>query len=177
MQPAIPDRFFQLTDQLQASLFPRIDPELRVSRTQLARSIISAQIALLGLWALGLLLFSSLNPEGQIAIDLAGIAFLAGAGAGALWLLRKGSLNKAGYVISLSWFLFVAGSAFLVPENLVFISAAFFLPILVSGAIIGGWAPFVFAFGSIAANSVAVVYANSADVAPGFINPSSLPLY
>ncbi len=177
MQPAIPDRFSQLTDQLQASLFPRIDPELRVSRTQLARSIVSAEIALLGLWAVGLLLFSSLNPEGQIAIDLAGIAFLAGAGALALWLLRKGSLNKAGYVISLSWFLFVAGSAFLVPEYLVFISAVFFLPILVSGAIIGGWAPFVFAFGSIAANSVAVVYANSADIAPGFINQSSLLIY
>ncbi|MFQ5923515.1 MAG: GGDEF domain-containing protein [Anaerolineales bacterium] len=177
MQPATPDRFSQITDQLRANLFPRIDPELRVTRTNLAGSILTAQFALLGLWAVGLLLFRSLIPDGQIANNLAGIAFLAGAGALALWLLRKGSLNRAGYVISLSWFLFVSASAFLVPEYLVFISAAFFLPILASGAVIGGWASFVFAFGSVAANSVAMVYANSAGTAPGFVNESSLLIY
>jgi diguanylate cyclase (GGDEF)-like protein len=177
MQQTTPDRFFRLKDQLQAHFLPRIDPELRASRTNLARSIVSAQFALLGLWAVGLLLFSSLNPQGQIAIDLAGIAFLAGSGALALWLLRKGSLNTAGYVISLSWFLFVAASAFLVPEYIVFISAALFLPILVSGAVIGGWAPFVFALGSIAANTGAVVFASGAGTAPAFVTDSSLLIY
>jgi diguanylate cyclase (GGDEF)-like protein len=177
MQQATPDRISLLSDQLQANLFPRIDPELRVSRSNLARSIVSAQFALLGLWAVGLLLFNSLNPQGQIAIDLAGFAFLAGAGALALWLLRKGSLNSAGYVISLSWFLFIAASAFIVPEYLLFISAAFFLPILVSGAVIGGWAPFIFAFGSIAASSIAAVYASNAGIAPEFVNNSSLLIY
>jgi diguanylate cyclase (GGDEF)-like protein len=177
MQQTTPDRFFRLKDQLQAHFLPRIDPELRASRTNLARSIVSAQFALLGLWAVGLLLFSSLNPQGQIAIDLAGIAFLAGSGALSLWLLRKGSLNTAGYVISLSWFLFVAASAFLVPEYIVFISAALFLPILVSGAVIGGWAPFVFALGSIAANTGAVVFASGAGTAPAFVTDSSLLIY
>ncbi len=177
MQQTIPDRFFRLKDQIQAHFLPRIDPELRASRTNLARSIVSAQFALLGLWVVGLLIFSSLNPQGEIAIDLAGIAFLAGSGALALWLLRKGSLNTAGYVISLSWFFFVAASAFLVPEYLVFISTAFFLPILVSGAVIGGWAPFVFAFGSIAANTGAVIYAESTDTAPSFVNEASLLIY
>ncbi|MFQ5943422.1 MAG: GGDEF domain-containing protein [Anaerolineales bacterium] len=177
MNQATPDRFSLLRDQFQASLFPRIDPELRVSRTNLARSIVSTQFALLGLWAVGLLLFSSLNPAGRIAIDLAGITFLAGAGALALWLLRKGSLNMAGYVISISWFMFVAVSAFLVPEYLIFISAAFFLPILVSGAVIGGWAPFIFAFGSIVANTVAVVNANVTGATTAFITESSLLIY
>ena len=128
MQLTTPDRFYRLIDQLQAHFLPRIDPELRASRTNLARSIVLAQYALLGLWVLGVLIFSSLNPQGQIVIDLAGIAFLAGAGALALWLLRKGLLNMAGYAISLSWFLVVSASAFLVPEYIVFISAAFFLP-------------------------------------------------
>ena len=177
MQQATPDRFSQLTDQLTANLFPRIDPELRASRTHLARSIITTQFGLLGLWAVGLLIFSSLNPEGEIAIDLAGIVFLAGAGGLAIWLLRKGSLNAAGYVISLSWFLFVAGSAFLVPEYLVFISAAFFLPILVSGAVIGGWAPFIFSCGSIAANSLAVFSATGAGSESLFVSQSSLLIY
>ena len=177
MKQATPDRLFQLADQVQANLLPRIDPELRASRTHLARSIVSAQFGLLGLWAVGLLLFSSLNPQGQIAIDLAGIAFLAAVGGLALWLLRKGSLNLAGYLISLSWFLFVAASVFLVPEYLVFISAAFFLPILVSGAVIGGWAPFVFAVGSIAANSVGVVYAGSSGGGLGFVSESSILIY
>ena len=177
MQQTTLDRFFRLKDQLQAHFLPRIDPELRISRTNLARSIVFAQFALLGLWGVGLLLFSSLNPQGQIAIDLAGIAFLAGAGALALWLLRKGSLNLAGYAISLSWFLFVAASAFLVPEYIVFISAALFLPILVSGAIIGGWAPFVFAFGSIAANTGAVIFADNTGSVPTFVTESSLLIY
>ena len=177
MPPTTLDRFYQLKDQLQGHLFPRIDPDLRVSRTNLARSIVSAQFALLGLWAVGLLLFSSLNPQGQIALDLTGIAFLAGAGALALWLLHKGSLNTAGYVISLSWFLFVAVSAFLVSEYLLFITAAFFLPILVSGAVIGGWAPFVFAVGSIAANTGAVTIAESSGAIPAFVNESSLLIY
>ncbi len=177
MKQTTPDRFFQLKDQLQAHLLPRIDPELRVSRSQLARSIVSAQFVLLGLWVVGLLLFNSLNPQGQIAIDLAGIAFLAGAGVLALRLLRNGSLNTAGYVISLSWFFFVTVSALLVPEYLVFISAAFFLPILVSGAVIGGWAPFVFAFGSIAANTGAVILAESTGSAPSFVNQASVLIY
>jgi len=177
MKPATPDRLTWLTDQLQANLFPRIDPELRLTRTQLARSIVSAQFALLGLWAVGLLLFSALGSRGRIATDLAGVGFLAGAGGLALWLLRKNILNSAGYVISLSWFLFVVASALLVPEYLVFISAAFFLPILVSGAVIGGWAPFVFAFASIAANGAAVASANSAGTVPGFVNQSSLLIY
>ena len=177
MQQATPDRFSQLTDRLTANLFPRIDPELRSSRTNLARSIVTTQFGLLGLWVVGLLIFNSLNPDGQIAIDLAGIAFLAAAGGLALWLLRMGSLNAAGYVISLSWFLFVAGSAFLVPEYLVFISAAFFLPILVSGAVIGGWAPFIFSFSSIAANSLAVLYATGTGSTPLFVSESALLVY
>jgi diguanylate cyclase (GGDEF)-like protein len=177
MQQTTPDRFFRLKDQLQARFLPRIDPELRASRTNLARSIVSAQYVLLGLWAIGLLIFSSLNPQGQIALDLAGIAFLAGSGAVALWLLRKGSPDAAGYVIALSWYLFLSASAFLVPEYIVIISAAFFLPVLVSGAVIGGWAPFVFAFGSIAANTGAVVFADSVGTVPTFITESSLLIY
>ena len=177
MKLAIPDRFFRLFDQLHANLFPRIDLELRVTRTRLARSIVSAQFALLGVWAVGLLLFRALNSQSRIANDLAGVAFLAGAGALALWLLRRRFLNTAGYVISLSWFLFVIASALLVPEYLVFISAAFFLPIFVSGAVVGGWSPFVFAFASIAANSAAILMSNSAGTAPGFINQSSLLVY
>ncbi len=177
MQLTTPDRFYRLIDQLQAHFLPRIDPELRASRTNLARSIVFAQYALLGLWVLGVLIFSSLNPQGQIVIDLAGIAFLAAAGALALWLLRKGLLNMAGYAISVSWFLVVSASAFLVPEYIVFISAAFFLPILVSGALIGGWAPFLFAFGSIAVNTGAVLFAEGAGRAPAFVNESSLLIY
>ena len=177
MQLTTPDVFYRLIDQLQAHFLPRIDPELRASRTNLARSIVFAQYALLGLWVLGVLIFSSLNPQGQIVIDLAGIAFLAGSGALALWLLRKGLLNMAGYAISLSWFLVVSASAFLVPEYIVFISAAFFLPVLVSGAIIGGWAPFLFAGGSIAVNTGAVLFAEGAGNVPTFVNESSLLIY
>jgi hypothetical protein len=90
MQQATPDRISLFSDRLQENLLPRIDPELRASRTNLARSIVSAQFALLGLWAVGLLLFNLLNRGGQIFSDLAGIAFLAGAGTFSLWLLRKG---------------------------------------------------------------------------------------
>ncbi|MFQ5931744.1 MAG: GGDEF domain-containing protein [Nitrospiraceae bacterium] len=177
MKRAIRDQIPRLADRLEASLFPRIDPELRSTRTSLARSIIQAQFGLLVLWALGLLIYSGLNPGSRITADLVGIAFLAIGGALALWLLQRGSLNAAGYVISLSWFIFVAASAFLAPEFLLFFGAAFFLSILISGAIIGGWAPFIFAFASIAANTAAILNASGTIGAPEFITESWLLIY
>ncbi len=177
MQKIPPSRTSLFSDRLRSNLLPRIDPELRASRTQLARSIITAQFALLGLWAVSLLLFTAVNPGGQIFSDLVGIILLAGVGALSLWLLRKGSLNATGYAISISWFLFVSASAFIAPEHLVFISAAFFLPILVSGAVIGGWAPFIFALGSIAVNTTAVFYADRAGITPEIVGYTSLYLY
>ena len=116
MKLAIPDRFSRLFDQLHANLFPRIDLELRVTRTRLARSIVSAQFALLGVWAVGLLLFRALNSQSRIANDLAGVAFLAGAGSLAPWLLRRRFLNTSRDVISLSWFLFVISVPSVVPD-------------------------------------------------------------
>ena len=124
-----------------------------------------AQLVILGLWALAMLVSSTVFGRGRIGSDLVGIIALLGITALCLWLLRRGSLNAAGYLMSLSWFLLVAVSAFLAPATLVLLSPVYFLPVLVSGAIVGGWAPFAFGIGAIAANTLAVLYANSLGVA------------
>ena len=177
MSQAKRDRFSRLTDRLEASLFPRIDPELRKSRTRLARAILIAQLVLLGIWALALLVSTAIIRQSQIETDLAGIVFLAAIAGLCLWLLRRGALNAAGYIMSLSWLLFIAASAFSAPEYLVFISAAYFLPVLVSGAIVGGWAPFIFAFAAIAANTLSVLYASSLGFAPAGADEVWLLIY
>lgn len=147
----------RLIDRIRASLFPRIDPELRVPRTRLARTIVLAQLGLLIAWAIVLLAASSVQSELQIATDLIGIGGLALISGLGLWLLRRGSLNTVGYLVSLGLYAFVALSSLRTPEALILVSAAFLLPILTAGAIIGGTAPYLFAAAAIITNSVIVL--------------------
>jgi diguanylate cyclase (GGDEF)-like protein len=150
----IPPTRDRLIDRIRASLFPRVDPELRISRTRLARTIMLAQLGLLAGWAAVLFLASGLQPGMRIGTDLLGIVALALISGLGLWLLRRGSVNTVGYLISLGLYVFVALGAALVPDYLILVSVAFMLPILTSGAIVGGSAPYLFAAAAIITNSV-----------------------
>ena len=148
-----------LMDRIRASLLPRIEPELRATRTSLARSVILVQFAVLAFWGIALLVLSSLRPDVRVTLDLAAIASLAVSGAAALSLARRGSVRAAGYLISFSTFAVIAVGTFLIPRDFPLVAVAFLLPVLISGAVIGGWAPFLFAFSAIVTNTAAVILA------------------
>jgi len=148
-----------LIDRIRASLLPRIEPELRATRTSLARSVILVQFAVLAFWGIALLVLSSLRPDLRVTLDLTAIAALAVSGAAALSLANRGSVRAAGYLISFSTFAVIAVGTFLIPRDFPLVAVAFLLPVLISGAVIGGWAPFLFAFAAIVTNTTAVILA------------------
>ncbi len=150
-----------LIDRIRTSLLPRIEPELRATRTSLARSVILVQFAVLAFWGIALLVLSSLRSDLRVTLDLAAIAALAVSGAAALSLAQRGSVRAAGYLISFSTFAVIAVGTFLIPSYFPLVAVAFLLPVLISGAVIGGWAPFLFAFSAIVTNTAAVITAAS----------------
>ncbi|MGH2621803.1 MAG: GGDEF domain-containing protein [Anaerolineales bacterium] len=154
-----------LIDRIRTSLLPRIEPELRATRTSLARSVILVQFAVLAFWGIALLVLSSLKSDLRVAPDLAAIAALAVSGAAALSLAKRGSVRAAGYLISFSTFAVIAVGTFLIPRYFPLVAVAFLLPVLISGAVIGGWAPFLFAFSAIVINTTAVITAAGRGVA------------
>lgn len=152
MNPLEHDRAPSIVDRLRARLLPRIDPELRPSRTQLARAILLAQLGLLALWALALIVASASQRELSIGFDLAAIAGLALTSGLGLWMLQRGALNWVGYLVSAALYAIMTGAALAAPDYLPLISVGFLLPILISGALIGGPAPYLFAVLGIASN-------------------------
>jgi hypothetical protein len=166
-----------LIDRIRASLLPRIEPELRATRTSLARTIVLVQFGVLAFWGIALLVFSSLRPDVRVTLDLAAIAALAVSGAAALSLANRGSARAAGYLISFSAFAVVAVGTFLIPQNFPLVAVAFLLPVLISGAVIGGWTPFLFAFAAIVTNTTAVVTAADRGVAAVAENPTWTLIY
>jgi diguanylate cyclase (GGDEF)-like protein len=166
-----------LIDRIRASLLPRIEPELRATRTSLARTIVLVQFGFLAFWGIALLVFSSLRPEVRVTLDLAAIAALALSGAAALSLTNRGSVRTAGYLIAFSAFAVVAVGTFLIPQHFPLIAVAFLLPVLISGAVIGGWTPFLFAFAAIVTNTAAVVTAADRGVAAVAGNPTWTLIY
>lgn len=159
MIPLDHERSPSLIDRLRTNLLPRVDPELRPPLSELARKIVIIELALLGLWALGLLVLNATDGPLHIAPDLAGIAFLAAIGAGCLWLLQRGSVNPVGYLLSLGLYAVLTVGAILAPDFVSLVSAGLLLPILISGVLIGGTAPYLFAGLAIASN-VGLIVAN-----------------
>lgn len=146
-------------DRLRAKLLPRLDPELRPLRTQLARRILLAQLGLLALWAVALVLISANAGELSIGFDLVAITVLAVSSGLGLWLLQRGAVIQVGYLSSTALYLVVTGAALAAPDFLLLIGAGLLLPILISGALIGNVSPYLFAALGIAGN-LATVLAN-----------------
>lgn len=152
MIPLDDERTPTLADRLRTSLFPRIDPELRPPRTELARRIILAQLGFLSLWALSLIVLKASDGSYRIGPDLVGMVGLAVISGLCLWLLQRGSVNPVGYLISSALYVLITAGALLAPRYLLLISGGLLLPILISGALIGAYAPHLFAVLAIASN-------------------------
>lgn len=150
-----------LVERIRTSLAPRLEPELRRSRARLARAVLITLILLLAGWSVTLILTLPFRSESEYgySLDILAIAGCAIAGAIAWRALRQGNLLRTGYTLSIASFTIVAIGAFTFPDFYYLVSAGFLLPILISGAIIGGASPALFAGLSIVSNTAALVFA------------------
>lgn len=157
MIPPEADHTLSIADRLRANFYPRIDPELRPPRTELARRMLLAQLGLLALWAVGLTVLSGRNGQLSVGWDVAAIVGLALLSGFCLWRLQYGAVSLVGYLISAGLLAIFTVAAFGSPDFLLLLGAGFLLPILVSGALVGARAPYLFAILAIAANTGAVL--------------------
>jgi len=153
----------QLPRRLMAFLAPRIDPDEKPYRVQLARAGVRVSLALLIGWLLTeviilLVVRHEYNHAWQFDLlamgVLAAILFLADR------LVRRGRTTAVGYLLAISAFLYPLVNAFLVPQDIYLVNVAFLISILAAGAMVGGGPAFLFAGLTVAANIGTWVYAS-----------------
>ena len=137
-----------MIDRIRAGANRPIDPELRQYKANIGRVVILAIYISLTIWLILDLLI--LTPSGAITLtgllfQLIGIAFLAiTAGFASRWI-HRGRITSAGYLLASAIFLIALVWLWLFPDQLLLISAIMLVPIIISGSIVGGRSPFLFA--------------------------------
>jgi hypothetical protein len=134
------------------NLAPRIEPEQRRYRAQVARAVIAAVYVLLGIWLvadIGVALWLGRGSGYNFGFDLASMASLAALGALALRLVNRGRIVFAGYLLASALFLVVLVSILTFPEYIYLVSAGFLIAILIAGSVVGGTSVYPFAVGGL----------------------------
>jgi diguanylate cyclase (GGDEF)-like protein len=158
----------QLPRRLQAFLAPRIDPDEKPYRVQIARASLSVSFVLLIAWLVTEAVLLVASREGYNhawQFDLLAMAVLAGLLLVAERLLRRGRTTIVGYMMAVSFFLYPLINAFLVPQDIYLVNVAFLISILAAGALVGGGPAFLFAGLTILANIGTWLYASGHPVA------------
>ena len=153
----------QLPRRLITFLAPRIDPDEKPYRVQLARAAIRISLVLLLGWLVAeLLILQVLQPESNHAwrFDLLAMLALAAILALAEMLVRRGRTTAVGYLMALSYFMYPLLNAFLVPQDVYLVNVAFLISILAVGAMVGGGPALLFAGLTTIANIVTWIYAS-----------------
>jgi diguanylate cyclase (GGDEF)-like protein len=147
------------------SLFiPRLEPEERAFRRQVARTALRGSSAILALWLLteSVLFVRNQIPEGHalaydaVAFGVLGLVLLL-----ARRWLRRDRLIETGYLMSAAFFAYPALNAAFAPGDLYLVNPAFLFSILIAGAIVGPAAGYLFAAATILANLIGWAYARS----------------
>jgi len=124
-----------------------MDPELRPFRARIGQLAIYATLTALCVWLIIDLMQvwrSELIRFEDLWFDFLSILFLALSSALALRMIKRGNIGAAGYTLAFALFLFSFFRIILFPEDLYLLSAILMAPILVAGAITGGYSPIVF---------------------------------
>jgi diguanylate cyclase (GGDEF)-like protein len=153
---------------LQAFLAPRIDPDEKPYRVQLARASVRVSMVLLAAWFLTeVFILQVLQPESNHAwrFDLVAMLVLAAILAAAERLVRRGRTRAVGYLLAVSFFLYPLLNAFLVPQDIYLVNVAFLISILAAGAMVGGGPAILFAGLTTIANIGTWLYASGHPVA------------
>ncbi len=153
----------QLPRRLITFLAPRIDPDEKPYRVQLARAAIRISLVLLLGWLVAeLFILQVLQPESNHAwrFDLLAMLALAAILALAETLVRRGRTTAVGYLMAISYFMYPLLNAFLVPQDVYLVNVAFLISILAVGAMVGGGPALLFAGLTTIANIVTWIYAS-----------------
>ena len=150
--------------QMIASLAPRVDPDEKPYRVQLARAAVRFSLVLLSCWLLAeILIVQLLRPESDHAwrYDLVAILVLAAILGVAERFVRKGRTTVVGYLLAISFFVYPLVNAFLVPRDIYLVNVAFLISIVAAGAMVGGGPAYLFAGLTTLANIGTWLYASS----------------
>lgn len=153
----------RLSRQLLAALAPRIDPDEKPYRVQLARAAVRVSLVLLTAWLVTeILIVQILRPVSDHAwrFDLVAMLVLAAILGVAEGFLRKGRTTVVGYMLAVSYFLYPLLNAFLVPQDIYLVNVAFLLSIVAAGAMMGGGPAYLFAGLTTMANAGTWLYAS-----------------
>jgi diguanylate cyclase (GGDEF)-like protein len=138
----------RLWRHLLAVLAPRVEPDERPYRVQLARAAVRVSLVLLTAWLLvEILILQLLRPQSNHAwrFDLLAMLALALVLLVAARFVRQGRTTVVGYILAVSYFLYPLLNAFLVPQDIYLVNVAFLISIVAAGAMVGGGAAYMFA--------------------------------
>lgn len=155
-------------DRVKQTFFPRLEPEIRRFRIQLARSILRSLLVLIGIWVISLVMSILITriPREGVLYDVVGITALSLAGIVGFWLLRRGQINLTAYLISSVVYLLMSASAVLYQGFVYLVAPAFLVTILISGSVIGKGAPYLFSALSILSVVVSLLLQSDQPASP-----------
>lgn len=168
-----------MINRLRAGSFPSMDPELRPFRARIGQLAIFATFTALCVWLIVDLMQlwrSELVRFEDLWFEFLSILFLAFSSALALRMIKRGNIGAAGYTLAFALFLFSFFRIMLFPADLYLLSGILLAPILVVGAITGGYSPIVFSLLA----SLTVVFAwlrlRGLEMEPAYLYTSSAGL-
>ena len=122
----------RLWRQLLAVLAPRIEPDEKPYRVQLARAAVRVSLVLLTAWLLvEVLILQLLRPQSNHAwrFDLLAMLALALVLLVAKRFVRQGRTTMVGYLLAISYFFYPLLNAVLVPQDIYLVNVAFLISV------------------------------------------------
>lgn len=138
----------RLWRSLLATLAPRVEPEEKPYRVQLARAAVRVSMAVLSGWLLiEILILQLLRPLTIHAwrFDLLAMLALALVLVLAEKFVRQGRTTIVGYLLAISYFAYPLLNAMLVPQDIYLVNVTFLISVVAAGAMIGGGPAYLFA--------------------------------
>lgn len=153
---------------LLSALLPRVEPDEKPYRIQLARAAVRVSLIVLAGWlVVEVTMLLVLQPYASHGwrFDLAAIVVLALIVLAADRLARLGRTTPVGYLLAAGFFLFPLINAFLVPQDIYLVNTAFLISVVAAGSMIGGGPAYLFAGLATAANLATWLYARNTPAA------------
>lgn len=159
-----------MINRLRSTLRLKIDPEIR--RYRVRATLIKGKVhyILLIMWLLVGIVFSRLiatEMDNKLAFDLVSIVILGLVFGLTLWLITRGDVAFAGYLMAYTLIAFSGFGIVSTPQYLYIMSAGFLLAILTIGSIIGGISVYLFSITAFLALTFGWFLAQNNWVGPG----------
>jgi diguanylate cyclase (GGDEF)-like protein len=144
---------------------PRLEPEERIFRRQVARTALRGSFVIVALWLVFETVLFAQNhvpPGHALEYDAAAIGLLILVLLLGWFWIRRERLIEAGYLMATAFFAYPALNLVFAPGDVYLVNPAFLFSILVAGALVGPAAGYLFAGASVVANIIGWMYARGA---------------